>query len=296
VGVRSAAELPMIDMRAQPIRRAIVLAAVAAAASYASAQSASDGVRPILVQGAMTIEVQGLAARLDGAKEENVGGWIFWRGAIDGHPVVVEKTQKGVANAAAATAIAIEKYQPSAIINQGTAGGHDPALHVYDIVIGTTAISTGAFRTQYREAGKGSNPLEWRPLDLTAADGSAGNDPNARRIARFDADPDLLAAARRVRSLYSRGRVVEGVIATSDMWNDEIDLIARFHNEYGTSAEEMETASAAQVARELHVPFLGIRVLSDNITNGGAYDPKTADACEDFVYQVVKAYISARKR
>src|SRR5262249_14532771 len=156
-------------------------------------------------------------------------------------------------------ALVIDRFHPRAIINQGTAGGHDPALHVYDIVIGTASVSTGAFRSQYREAGKGSNPLDWRPLDPTAADGSAGNDPNARRIARFQADEALLAVARQAKPAYTRGKVVEGVIATSDMWNDEIDLIARFHNEYGTSAEEMETASAAQVARQLHVPFIGIR-------------------------------------
>ena len=30
-----------------------------------------------------------------------------------------------------------------------------------------------------------------------------------------------------------------------------------------------------------------------NITNDGGYDPKTGEACEDYVYQVVKAYIAA---
>jgi len=269
----------------------VLMLAVMTVAAQRSAEEASP---PIVVQGAMTIEVQQLASRLQGATEERVGGWVFWRGTIDGYPVIVEKTQKGGANAAAGTALAIDRFHPLAIVNQGTAGGHDPELHVYDIVVGTAAINVGAFRSPFRPAGRGSNPLDWRPLDLTAADGSAGNDPNARRVARFDADAALLGAARRAVSAYSRGRVVEGVIATSDMWNDEIDLIARFHDEFGTAAEEMETASAAQVARQFGVPFLGIRVVSDNVTNGGAYDPKTADACEEYVYDVVKAYIGQR--
>lgn len=260
-----------------------------------SAQQPATGPRPLLVQGAMTIEVQQLASRLEHATEERVGGWVFWRGTVDGYPVIVQKTQKGVAYAAAATAIAIDKYQPAAIINQGTAGGHDPALHNYDIVVGTTAVSIAAWRSQFRETGKGSNPLDWRPMDLTAADGTASNDPNARRVAKFAADADLLAAARSVAKSYTRGRVVEGVIGSSDMWNDELDLIAKYHNDFGTAAEEMETAPAAQVAKEFHVPFIGIRVLSDNVTNSNAYDPKTADACEDFVYQVVKAYVAAHR-
>jgi adenosylhomocysteine nucleosidase len=131
------------------------------------------------------------------------------------------------------------------------------------------------------------------PLDLTASEGSAGNDPKARKLARFQADGPLLAAARQVKGAYTRGRVVEGVIASSDVWNDEVDRVAWFHTTFGTAVEEMETASAAQIAALFNVPFLGIRVVSDNITNDGGYDPKTGEACEDYVYQVVKAYIAA---
>lgn len=272
----------------------MLISAVLAVSVSAGAQRRDEPApHPLLVQGAMTIEVQQLVARLDGAHDEHVGGWTFWRGTVDGYPVVIERTQKGVANAAAATAIAIDRYQPAAIINQGTAGGHDPMLRVGDIVVGRSAISLGAFRTPFREKGRGTNPLEWRPIDLTAGDGSAAMDPNARHIARFDADAGLLAIARTAEPSYTRGRVVDGTIATSDMWNEELDLVARYHDEYATSVEEMETASAAQIAAQLKVPFLGIRVLSDNITNGGGYDPKTADACEEYVFAVVKAYVAS---
>lgn len=50
-------------------------------------------------------------------------------------------------NAAAATALAIERFHPRAIINQGTAGGHDADLHVMDIVVGTESVNIGAFKT-----------------------------------------------------------------------------------------------------------------------------------------------------
>ena len=53
----------------------------------------------------------------------------------------------------------------------------------------------------------------------------------------------------------------------------------------------METASAAQIAGLFHIPFVGIRVLSNNIVNGGTYDAKTGEACQDFVYEVMKAYM-----
>ena len=99
-----------------------------------------------------------------------------------------------------------------------------------------------------------------------------------------------------MRATYQRGRVVDGVIASSEVWNSEIDRIEHFHEAFGTTAEEMETASAAQIAGLFQIPFLGIRVVSNNITNGGTYDGKTGEACQDFVYDVVKRYIGETRK
>jgi len=134
------------------------------------------------------------------------------------------------------------------------------------------------------------------PLDLMRSEGSAGNDPNARIMRRFHADEALLAAARSVSDRYRRGRIVDGVIGSSEIWNSELDRIQQFHDRFGTAAEEMETAAAAQIAGLFGVPFLGIRVVSNNITNGGAYDATTGEACQDFVLDVVKAYVSTALR
>jgi adenosylhomocysteine nucleosidase len=254
-------------------------------------QGSFANLRPVVVQGAMRSETEEFLSRLQNVSIEKIGSWTFWRGTVDGYPVIVSRTLKGIANAAAATAIVIQRHNPIAIINQGTAGGYEPSLRLYDIVLGTSSVSLGAFKTPYRPAGAGSNTLDWVPLNLLF-EGSAGNDSSARKVARFPGDSVLLATARSVASLYARGHVVDGVIGSSDMWNDEIDRIERFHNEYGVSVEEMETASAAQIAGLFHVAFLGIRVVSDNTTNGDAYDPKTGEACQDYVYKVVRAYVA----
>ena len=249
----------------------------------------SQDAPPLLLQGAMPIEVERLVAKLEGASVDQIGGYTFWRGTIDGYTVVVSKTLKGLANAGAATALAIDHFHPRAIINQGTSGGHDSTLQLFDIVLGTSAVDLSAFRAPHRDAGAGSNPLNWRPIDLNK-EGSASISPPS--VARFPGDTALLDAAHSVVKRYTRGKVVDGVIGSSDLWIDELDLIARFHNDFGTSVEEMETAAAAQVAGIFKVPFLGIRIVSDNVTNGTAYNPKTSEACEDYVYDVVKAYIA----
>ena len=264
--------------------------------SLLTACAARDTTRPIVVQGAMDVEIRKLAGVIEHATEEHVGGWTFWRGTIDGYPVVISKTLKGMENAAAATALAAERYHPIAIINQGTAGGHQPDLHVYDIVLGTDAVNLGSFKTGNRALGDSSNVTEWNPLDLMRSEGSAGNDPSARVMRRFHGDAALLAAARSIRGTYTKGHVVDGVIGSSDVWNSELDRIQHFHDAFGTSAEEMEAASVAQIASLFHIPFLGIRVLSNNITNGETYNTKTGEACQDYVYDVVKAYVRGLQR
>jgi adenosylhomocysteine nucleosidase len=291
--------LPMIArLHVLPALLAMLAAPLAACGGReALADRSGDAVaRPLVVQGAMDVEIRTLAAGLEHVKEERIHGFTFWVGTVNGHPVVVSKTLKGMENAAAATVLAAERYHASAIINQGTAGGHQPDLHVFDVVLGTESVNLGSFKTGYRGRGEGSRVTEWNPLDLMRSEGSAGQDPSARTMRRFRGDAGLLAAARRVRDRYTRGQVVEGVLGSSEVWNSELDRVQYFHDRFGTAAEEMETASAAQIAGLFDIPFLGIRVVSNNITNGGAYEPKTGEACQDFVAEVVKAYIAEKAK
>ena len=283
---------PKVARRVRLVPPTLVASLLLLAAACAPAPPAPAAVAaPIVIQGAMPVETDALVAALGGAADVRIQGWTFWTGTLDGHPVIVSKTLKGMTNAAAATALAIERFHPAAIVNQGTAGGHDPALHVGDIVIGAASVNIGAFRTGARARGQGTNFDEWRPMDLIRTEGSAGQDPNAWVMRRFPGDPALLAAAKAAAPRYSPGVAIEGVIGSSDVWNSELDRIARMHDTYGTSVEEMETAAAAQVAASSSVPFLGIRVLSNNITNDGVYSAASAAACQRFVLDVVREFL-----
>lgn len=249
--------------------------------------------KPIIIQGALPIESENMAKRLDNVTKETIGGWTFWKGTYQGYPVIISKTRMGMSNAAAATAIAIQQYHPIAIINQGTSGGHDPDLNVFDIVLGQYTTNIGAFKTPRRAVGEGSNTLQWNEaFDVLPEDES---DPEPIAIRKFTADEQLLNAARQTKSKYSLGKVVEGTIGSADVWNNELDRIAFLHKNYGTSVEEMEAASVAQISSQFKVPFLAIRVLSNNITNNGAYDPQTGDACQEFVLNVALEYMKQKK-
>lgn len=247
--------------------------------------------QPIIIQGALPIETESLAAKLSNTTTETIGGWQFWKGTYQGYPVIVSKTRMGMSNSAAATAIAITHYNPIAIINQGTSGGHDPKLNVYDIVVGKYTTNINAFRTPKLEIGEGSNSLNWNEaFDVLPED---EYDPEPIAMRKFEGDADLIAATQ--RAVYAKGQVVEGTLGSADVWNNELDRIAFFHQNYGTSAEEMEGASVAQIASQFNVPFVGIRVLSNNITNNGAYDPGTGEACQEFVLNVVVEYMQQKQ-
>lgn len=242
-----------------------------------------------VLQAALPLECDALVSQLHDVSQEIRGGWVFWLGNYQGHPVIVSKTRMGLTNAAAATAIAIERYQPRAIINQGTSGGHHPDLNVFDIVLGGQTTNFGMVKTPFASHGAGSDSLQWREAFDMLPDDEADPEPIRQRF--FAGDEELLAAARSVQAAYPHGKVVEGVIGSADCWNNELDRIAFLREHYGTLVEEMEAASVAQVAAQYGVPMAAIRVVSNNITNGGAYDPNTGKACQDFVLQVVAAYM-----
>lgn len=254
--------------------------------------------QPILIQGPMPIEAEIFAKQLSDVRIEETGNFTFYIGTLDGYPVIVSKTGKGLENTAAATAVAIERYKPRAIINQGTSGGHDTSLNVGDIVLGKRTFNQTNFKTPVKKSGEGSDPMTWIPMDIMASEGSAGEGDaavDAEKVRYYQGSPELLVAANAVKHTYKRGKVVEGTIASGNFWNNELDRIKWIHENFGSSTEEMEGSAAAMMGEAYNVPVLGIRVLSNNITNGGKYDPTTATDNQVFVINVVKQYISTIK-
>ena len=245
---------------------------------------------PILIQGAMDVEVDTMVAALQEKQALTIGAWTFWQGTLAGYPVVISRTEVGLANAAAATTLAIERFKPRLIINQGTSGGHDPALHRGDIVIATRSFNMGAYRSDFTPADQGIDPRKWHNFEVTMR-----LRDNGRLVehSSFAGDPELVGRALGMADRYQHGRVVAGIIGTADEWNRQVARINWLHQTYNTAAEEMETASAALVAEAYKVPFVGIRVLSNTDLHGEEFDPQTAIHCQQFVIDYTKALINS---
>ncbi|MBS4697112.1 5'-methylthioadenosine/S-adenosylhomocysteine nucleosidase [Aeromonas allosaccharophila] len=245
---------------------------------------------PILIQGAMDVEVDTMVAALQEKQALTIGAWTFWQGTLAGYPVVISRTEVGLANAAAATTLAIERFKPRLIINQGTSGGHDPALHRGDIVIATKSFNMGAYRSDFTPADQGIDPRKWHNFEVTMR-----LRDNGRLVehSSFAGDPELVGRALGMADRYQHGRVVAGIIGTADEWNRQVARINWLHQTYNTAAEEMETASAALVAEAYKIPFVGIRVLSNTDLHGEEFDPQTAIHCQQFVIDYTKALINS---
>ena len=89
------------------------------------------------------------------------------KGVLENYPVIISRTEVGLANAAASTTLAIEHFKPGYIINQGTSGGHDPALVRGDIVIGESSFNMGSYKMDYAAKGQGIEPTRWNNFTMT---------------------------------------------------------------------------------------------------------------------------------
>jgi len=244
--------------------------------------------RPILIEGAMNTETEVLIRALKKPVVYREMNYMFVAGTYKDYPVVVARTEIGMANAAASTALAIKKFNPCAVINQGTAGGHDPALKIGDIVIGERSFDNSAYRSAYSEAGAGIDLTKQENLGTYAYDATT---KKFQAYTEFFPDPTLLRVAKSVADANKNFNVTTGVIGTSNTWFECVDYINFLHDKYGSSCEEMETNAAAQVCQNAGVPFIGIRVLSNNVTNSREYVAESAKVAQDFVLLVVEDYI-----
>ena len=237
----------------------------------------------IMIEGAMTMETQHLIASLEDPHEHLLGQWRFVEGHCRNADMVIAVTSIGMSNAAAATALGLEHFRPAAVISQGTAGAHDPALRAYDIVLGQETFDASAYRTAKEDT------ADWRHMELMGsyaynpADGSF-----IPQAVYYPGDKSLLNASHAAAETYSRGRVIDGCIASCNTWNRQRERIQYLHDTFRSSCEDMEVASAALICHQYGVPFLGIRIISNTEFGDEDFQPETAKVGQEFVLEVVQ--------
>ena len=242
--------------------------------------------KPILVQGAMEDEIAFIKEKMNKIEEINLHGYIFYKGEIDGYPIVLSKTQVGLMNVTAASVIAIIKFSPCIIINQGVAGGITKKVHKGDFIIGESSININSFQTPYKEENEGSNSLEWELKTF-----KEGID----ELVVLEANKDLLdlavKEAKKQNISYKVGRIGSG-----DVWNAEKDRLLWLSKNYNVLCEDMETIGTYQMGEKFNIPTIGIRILSDNLLLGEDYDKSVGKEGQKFVYILIKEWVKRKEK
>ena len=230
---------------------------------------------PILIQGAMDVETDRTAERLEDCREEILAGFRFWRGRYAGLDLVVSRTGVGTVSAAAATVLGLQRFSPRLVLNQGTAGAHRPDLHVGDIVVGRACVDIHSALMPRRRAGEGMDPAAWRLWDFDADTPPAALAGDPLWAERFETAP------------YAGGRVVAGRLGAGDVFNREHDRILWLRARAGQDCEDMESLAAYRVCRRFDAPCLGLRVISNNELTGEPYRREVGEGLQDFILSVL---------
>lgn len=203
--------------------------------------------KPIIIQGAMEMELDELLKFVNVEKEENVNGCKFYMGQVNEYPVIISKTEIGIINASIATLVAIQKYNPIAIINQGIAGSHVDYIHRNDIVVGLKSVNINAFITGIRNENEGSNPFEWQ-FDT--------------RSVEFNGAESLINIVKDMKDIDYN--LFYGILGGGDIFDREIDRIKWIQEKKNTLCEDNESIAVYTICNRFNIPCIGFRAITNN--------------------------------
>lgn len=242
--------------------------------------------RPILLQGAMEVEINYFKQTITDLEEIKIHGYEFFKGNFEGYPIIISKTKVGLIEASLSTFIGITNFNPIFIINQGTAGACGKNLHIGDIIIGEKCVNINSFVTKNKEEKQGVSPLEWDLLTF-----KEGKD----ELIEYIASKKLSNIVQKCKEKYTTGKIVLGTIGSGDIWDKEVDRIEWFNKKYNVLCEEMEAISVYTVCDKLNIPVIGIRVISNNEILKESFDSSVTLELQKFILDICKELVKEVK-
>lgn len=212
-------------------------------------------------------EVDILINSLDNKNKQTIDNINFYTGSIDNKKIAIVESPHGMSEAAMATTIGIKHFNPRCVINEGTAGGHadESWLDINDIILGKDILDMSSYY------GDGRNPETWRLQNDT-----------------LHSDETLINTAYSIPNPY--GEIHKnGIISSSDCWNNNIDFINALHNKFHEDCEEMESYAVTNVCAYYKIPSLSIRIISNNLIKDKPYDETAGKNIQHYTIDVIKA-------
>lgn len=235
--------------------------------------------KTIGIIGAMDNEINFLIKKLENQVCRSYGDLKFISGNFQDKTAVIVKSGIGKVNAARCTQLLIDRYNPTAIINTGIAGGIGQGLSVGDFIIGTECIQ--------------------HDFDVTAF----GHSKGYMCTGEADTQPTIYKSNENLvhilsvaaQKVINSNSVLRGRIATGDIFVSNLHAKKELNKMFNAVAAEMECCAIAQTAYYANIPFVAARTISD-LADGTAaksfekFENKAADNSAKIVLDFISLF------
>lgn len=235
--------------------------------------------KPIVIQGALQNELEYLLKIFEVKNKINIGSYFFYECIYKNYPVIISKTKIGEISSAIATTLAIQKYDPLFILNQGTAGALVEWLNKKDIVIGKQIYYLSQFSTDENKENDEINP--WKKVGYRTID---------NEIVSYNANEKLLSWLQSI-DLLKRENIYFDIIGSGDIWTKDVNQMKKYNNDYGIVCEAMECTGAYMAANSFQTPLVSIRVISNNEIKKQQYDEKTSIITQKLIINIMDKFL-----
>ncbi|HEX2887906.1 5'-methylthioadenosine/S-adenosylhomocysteine nucleosidase [Vineibacter terrae] len=268
--------------------RALMVAACVVLALLGTARAADrlDPEPRVAVISAYEPEWVALKAAVSDARSHHVNGVEIITGTLAGRKVVLFLSGISMVNAAMTSQLVLDRFDVTAIVVSGIAGGVDPALRVGDVVV---AGRWGQYLEAVfaREADGRFQPPPWIKTPypnhgmIFPMDVGVRSARGAEKRFWFEADAGMLAAAGKIGAVdlkrcaaddaclrHAPRLVVGGNGVSGQAFVDNAAFRQYVSATFQAQVLDMESAAIAMVAYANGVPFIAFRSLSD-LAGGG---------------------------
>lgn len=200
---------------------------------------------------AMSEEIASIKKLMSDISVKNIYELEFTLGTIHSKNVVLVKCGVGKVNAARTTQILIDNFDLEYVINVGTAGGLNEKIEIGDVVI--------------------AEKLVQHDFDITAGGHEKGYISGTGTY--FYSDEELVNKSKKIiENINEDFKAITGLIATGDIFVQDISVKDKIKQEFDADCTEMEGAAIAQVCYLDKVPFIVIRSISDKPNGNNSID------------------------
>ena len=191
--------------------------------------------------GAMRIEVEALKAKLTNATTTTISGVDYHQGQLHGVDVVVAVSGVGKVFAAICAQTMILRFGVKKIINSGVAGTLSSQLHIGDVAISSQVVQ--------------------HDMDTSCVGDPVGL-ISGINVIEMPSDATLTQTVAEVAESLGFNYQV-GTVATGDQFVGNRERKTWITETFNAIACEMEAGSIGQVCYVNQIPFITIRVISD---------------------------------